>query len=53
MDLIVDANIIFAILIKESINQRLLFYKKFHFSAPEFLFQEIEKYKTLIKEKAK
>ena len=51
MDLIVDANILFAALIKEGFTDRLLFNGKFHLFTPEFIFTEFEKHKKEILEK--
>jgi predicted nucleic acid-binding protein len=45
MDLVVDANIVIAALIKESVSYRLLFKDLFHLYTPEFIFTEIEKHK--------
>lgn len=51
MDLVVDANILFAILIKEGNTEELLFEEDLHIYAPEFIFEEFDKYKDLILEK--
>lgn len=51
MDLVIDANILFAALIKQSITSELLFKEGLHLYAPEFLFVEFEKYRKLIKKK--
>lgn len=48
MDLVVDANILFAALVKRGITADLLFRYDFHLYAPEFLFEEFEKYKQLL-----
>ena len=48
MDLVVDANIIFAALIKENFSYNLLFNAKFHLYTPEYIFTEIEKHKEEI-----
>ena len=53
MDLVVDANILFAALIKKSITSELLFRDDLHLYAPEFIFVEFEKYRELIKKKTK
>jgi len=45
MDLIVDANVLFAALIKEGITEELFFVEQLHLYAPEFIFIEFEKYK--------
>lgn len=44
MDLIVDANIIFAALIRNSITAKLLFIDDLHLYAPELLLDEVKKY---------
>ena len=51
MDLIVDANILFAALIKESKTSDLLFREELHLFTPEFIFIEFAKYKGLLLEK--
>lgn len=53
MDMVIDANILFSILIKHGDNEDLLFQEDLHVFAPEFLFEEFEKYKSLILEKTK
>jgi len=51
MKLVVDANILFAALIKEGSTAELLISNKIHLFAPEFLFEEFSKYKELILKK--
>jgi predicted nucleic acid-binding protein len=51
MDLVLDANILFSILIKQGKNEDLIFMEELHIFAPEFIFEEFEKYKELILEK--
>lgn len=51
MKLIVDANILFAALIKEGLTAELLISDKLQLFAPEFLLTEFSKYETLILEK--
>ncbi|MEK6903702.1 MAG: PIN domain-containing protein [Nanoarchaeota archaeon] len=51
MDLVVDANILFAALIKDSFSYNLLFSDKFHLFTPEYIFTELEKHKEEILEK--
>lgn len=51
MDLVVDANVIFAVLIKDSFSHCLLFSDKFHFFAPEYVFTEFAKHEEEILEK--
>ncbi len=48
MDLVVDANVLFAALIKDSFSYNLLFSGKFHLFAPEYIFTEFEKHKIEI-----
>ena len=51
MKLIVDANILFATLIKEGLTAELLISDKLQLFVPEFLFTEFSKYKDLILKK--
>lgn len=51
MDLIVDANVLFAGLIKESMSFYLLFSDRLHLFTPEYIFTEFEKHKEEIIEK--
>ena len=51
MDVVIDANILFSILIKHSKTEELLFQEDLHIFAPEFLFEEFEKYRELIHSK--
>lgn len=51
MDLVIDANILFSILIKSGKTEELLFKEDIHLFAPEFIFEEFEKYKNLISDK--
>ncbi len=51
MDLVVDANILFAGLIKDNLTAELLFCERLHLFAPEYLFSEFEKYEDLILKK--
>lgn len=53
MDLVVDANVIFASMIKSSVTQHMIFVNDFHLFTPEFVFEEVEKYKDLILKKGK
>lgn len=48
MDLVVDANILFAALIKQSTTRTLLFLKHLHLFAPDFILEELAKYKEEI-----
>ncbi|MBI4152771.1 hypothetical protein HY495_03610 [Candidatus Woesearchaeota archaeon] len=51
MDLVVDANIIFAALIKESFNYSLLFCGRFQLLVSEYVFKEFEEHKEEIMKK--
>ena len=53
MNLVVDANILFAALIKESQTIELMFNENINLFAPEFLFEEFAKYKEEIIKKTK
>ena len=52
MDLVIDANIIFAALIKDDFTRFLLFRENITLCAPEFIFTEIEKYSKEIYRKS-
>lgn len=51
MDLVIDSNILFAALIKESGTSDILFKHKLY--APEFIFEEFRKYRDYLKGKTK
>ena len=51
MELIVDANIIFAALIRDSITAKLLFVDDLHLYTPEFLLDEVKKYQKYLSNK--
>ena len=51
MDLVVDANIIFAALVKRGFTENFLLRTDLHLYAPEFIFEEFELYKDLLKKK--
>ena len=51
MGLVVDANILFPVLIKSGKTEELMFEPELHLYAPEFIFEELEKYFSLILEK--
>ena len=53
MKLVVDANVLFSALIKDSMTRRLFFEEGLELYAPEFLFEEFAKYKREIMEKTK
>jgi len=48
MDLVVDANILFAALIKDGTTSELMLHEDVHLFAPEYLLEEFEKYRELI-----
>lgn len=48
MDLVVDANILFSALISSGKTEELMFEPSLHLFAPEFIFEEFNKYKNLI-----
>jgi len=51
VELIVDANIIFAALIRDSITVKLLFVDDLHLYTPEFLLDEVRKYQKYLSNK--
>ena len=51
MNLVVDANVLLASLIKNSFTYHLLFSEKFRLFTPEYIFTELEKHKEEILEK--
>jgi len=51
MELVVDANILFAALIKVSATSDLIVDNSLNLVSVEFIFEEFEKYKDLVKEK--
>ena len=53
MDFVLDANILFSVLIKEGDTAELLMKEDFHLFSPEFLFEEFYKYRDLILGKTK
>lgn len=52
MKVIVDTNMVMAALIKDSKTRKILVSGEFEFFSPEFVLEEIEKYKVLIREKS-
>jgi predicted nucleic acid-binding protein len=53
MDLVMDANVLFSILIKKGKTEELLFRESLNIFAPEFMFEEFEKHAELILMKTK
>lgn len=50
MDLVIDANILFAIMIKKGITEKILLSNEIHLYAPEYLFIEFKKHEKEILE---
>lgn len=53
MDLVMDANVLFSVLIKRGKTEELLFRDDLNIFAPEFIFEEFEKHAGLILAKTK
>ena len=51
MDLVVDANILFASLIRDGLTAELLFAEDLDIYAPQFLLEEMDKHRELLREK--
>lgn len=51
MDLVIDANILFSVLIKSGKTEELILHEDIQVFAPEFIFKEFDKYTKLIMEK--
>jgi predicted nucleic acid-binding protein len=51
MDIVIDANVLFAVLIKQGKTEDVLFEDDLKIFAPEFLFEEFDKYRDLILKK--
>jgi len=51
MDLVVDANVLFSVLIKKGKTEELIFETDIRLFAPEFIFDEFEKYKEMLLKK--
>jgi len=51
MDLVIDANVLFSVLIKKGKTEEILFENDLHLFAPEFIFEEFNKYEELILKK--
>ena len=51
MDLVVDANILFAALVKNGLTADFLLSSNLHLYAPEFIFEEFELYKDMLRKK--
>src|SRR3989338_642116 len=53
MDLVLDANILFSALLKNSLTAELLFHENLTLYTPEFILEEFFKYESLIETKMK
>ena len=51
MNLVIDANVLFSALIKESFSYNFLFSGKFHLFTPEYIFTELEMHKEELMDK--
>lgn len=51
MKLVLDTNILFSALIKDSLTREILLFPSFEFYLPEYSLTEIQKYKSLLVEK--
>ncbi|MFA5797760.1 MAG: PIN domain-containing protein [Candidatus Woesearchaeota archaeon] len=51
MDLVIDANVLFSVLIKRGKTEELILHEDIQLFAPEFIFEEFDKYTKLIIEK--
>ena len=51
MDIVIDANVIFSALIKNSFSYNIIFSDKFRIFTPEYMFAELEKHKEEIIDK--
>ena len=48
MDLVIDANVLFSVLIKRGKTEEIIFEADLHLFTPEFIFEELNKYKEKI-----
>ena len=48
MDLVIDANVLFSVLIKRGKTEEIIFEVDLHLFSPEFIFEEFDKYKEKI-----
>ena len=48
MDLVIDANVLFSVLIKKGKTEEIIFETDLHLFSPEFIFEEFDKYKEKI-----
>jgi len=53
MDIVIDANVLFASLLKEGLTAELIMSDNFHLFAPEFLLEEFSKYEQTILDRTK
>ena len=52
MKLVIDANVVISALLKDNLIREIITSAEFNFVTPEFILEEIHKYKDYIKEKA-
>lgn len=52
MRLVIDSNIVISALIKDSISRKIIMNHKFYFISPNYILDEIKKYKNLILRKS-
>ena len=48
MDLVIDANVLFSVLIKRGKTEEIIFETDLYLFSPEFIFEEFDKYKEKI-----
>ena len=53
MKLVVDANVLFAVVIKQGKTTELIFSDNFELFAPEFIFEELEKHRDMLVAKSR
>ena len=53
MNIIIDSNVLFSALIKDSITRRIILDYEGHFLFPSFIFEELEKHKEELLKKSK
>lgn len=50
--MVIDANRLFAAIIKDSVTRKIILNPKIDFIAPDYLFYEVEKHKAILKKKS-
>ena len=51
MNIVIDANILFAALIKDGFSYNIIFSEKFHLFRPEYIFTELDEHKEELMQK--